>query len=91
MLLRKFIIIGTDHLSDVMSIEKLRRVMLRVRAKHPGKNWIRRDDLWRAIAVECGTSRMTYFENKKALVKLGWLKQRKSNFRLTGNDLTEDF
>lgn len=65
--------------------------MLRVRARNPGKDIVKRDELLRAIMIECGTARATYFVNRQALIKLGWIKTLRRRFRLTGLDLTEDY
>jgi hypothetical protein len=65
--------------------------MQRVRARNPGVQSFTRDELCRAIMLECGTSPMTYYNNRNALIKLGWIETRKRRFRLTDLDLTEDF
>ena len=74
-----------------MSIQKLKRVMLRLRAQFPDADRVKRDDLKRAIMIECGTSPMTYYNNMKAMVKLGWIRRINTMFRFTGKDLTEDY
>lgn len=73
-----------------MTIEKLKRVLWRVRAKNPDVKRPTYTQLERAIMIECGTSRMTYFANKSALTKLGWIKSfRPKRFELTNLDLEE--
>ena len=75
-----------------MTIEKLQRVMWRIRKKCPDRSKITRTELKRAIMVECGTSPETYYNNKKALLALGWVKSlRGSAVRLTNKDLTGDY
>lgn len=74
-----------------MGIDKLRRIMLRIRARHPDLKSIKIDDLKRVVIIECGTSPTTYKNNKNALVKLGWLAKRKKRFVITGKDLLEDY
>lgn len=74
-----------------MSIEKLQRVMIRVRQRNPGKTMVNRAEMSRAIMLECGTSPMTYYNNYKAMVRLGWIKKRKGRFTLTGLDLNDDY
>lgn len=74
-----------------MGIDKLRRMMLRIRARHPDAKSIKEDDLKRVVIIEAGASPYCYKYNKNALIKLGWLKKRKRRFVLTGNDLTEDY
>jgi hypothetical protein len=73
-----------------MTIEKLKRVMWRLRAKNPGVNRPSYAMLERAIMWECGTSRMTYFANKAALIKLQWITgYNHVRFTLTNKDLEE--
>jgi len=74
-----------------MSVESLKRVMLRIRAMTNAAK-IKRPILQKAIMIECGTSPATYSNNRKALIKLGWLRSESGNsWRITGKDLTEDF
>jgi len=74
-----------------MTIQKLQRVMWRLRTKHPNTKTITQLQLQRAIMIECGTDPITYKHNSLALRKLGWLKVKKSRFILTGTDITEEF
>lgn len=74
-----------------MTIEKLTRVMARVRARNPGAQKITRQELVRAIMIECGTCPQTYYNNKAALTTLGWIRKKRRKFYLTGLDLTGDF
>ena len=74
-----------------MSVEKLERVLWRLRKRCPDNNYPKWNELTRCIMYECGTDPLTVRNNRKALVTLGWivtLKGRK--VRLTGNDLTGD-
>jgi len=77
-----------------MTVEKLKRILQRVRARNPGQDIIKRNELEQCIMIECGTCKATYFNNKRALVKLGWIKAypgSKHKIEITGKDLTEDF
>ena len=70
-----------------MTIEKLERVMWRVR-KLAETNKPTHNELRRAIMYECGTDPSTYYNNKKALKILGWIiPYNKSRYVLTGKDL----
>ena len=78
-----------------MTIGSLKRVMLRLRKMvtlGQGDNYYAtRSQLQKAIYIECGTSPATYFNNRRALINIGWLKTIKKRFLLTDLDLTEDF
>lgn len=74
-----------------MTVDKLKRVMWRIRANNPKRLYVTHQELRRAIMIECGTCKQTYYTNKDALVVLGWIKTRKKRVYLTGKDLTEDF
>lgn len=75
-----------------MSIKSLERVMWRLRTKHPNNNKILNSDLKRAIMVECGTDPLTYTNNRKALITLGWIKHwTTKKVILTDKDLTGDY
>lgn len=75
-----------------MTVEKLKKVMLRCRSMAvPGMERVTLKQLKRAIMIECGTCRATWFNNKRALQDLGWIKIRKQTVHFTGMDLTEDF
>ena len=78
-----------------MTIENMKRVMWRLRSNCKewlkDHNYVRRDDLWKAIAIELGTCKQTYYNNKAVLVKLGWIMPRKTRVVLTDKDLTEDY
>ena len=73
-----------------MSVEKLERVLWRLRKRCPGTDtppWI---ELKRCIMFECGTDPATYRNNRKALVTLGWVKSYSGKrCCLTNKDLTE--
>ena len=73
-----------------MSVEKLERVLWRVRKRNPNKTQITNHELKRAIMYECGTDPKTYTNNRKALIVLGWLRSRGNYVELTDNDLTGD-
>lgn len=77
-----------------MSVEKLKRVMQRLRHRH-GMNVkkIKRDDLERAIYREIGTCLTTFKRNKRCLTKLGWIasRDRGHTIMITGKDLEEDY
>jgi len=75
-----------------MSVEKLERVMWRLRKRHPGDpcpTWMQ---LKVCIMYECGTDDRTYYMNRKALITLGWIKSNphtKSRLLITDKDLEE--
>ena len=72
-----------------MSIEKLERVMWRVRKNNPDTRRILNSELRKAIMLEIGTSPSTYIQNRKALITLGWIKTRgNKRIMLTNEDLT---
>lgn len=74
-----------------MTVEKLKRVLWRVRERHPGKIGITNYELRRAIMYELGTDQRTYKNNRKALIQLGWIKSHsRQKIQLTDNDLTGD-
>ena len=73
-----------------MTIETLKRVMWRVRKSNPGKDRVRNHELELAIMKEIGVHPATYRLNRKALVKLGWIRAINNKWvRLTNDDLTE--
>ena len=73
-----------------MSIEKLERVMWRLRkGLDPAYNPTRAK-LDICIMKECGTSPSTLKANKAALKKLGWIKfQKGASITITGADINE--
>lgn len=74
-----------------MTVQKLERVMWRIRTKYPDQAAITNQQLRRIIMKECGTDPRTYKSNRKALIALGWLKARNAQYvRLTGADMTGD-
>jgi len=73
-----------------MSIEKLQRVLWRVRKRNPNERYITNLELKRAIMIECGTCPQTYWNNRSALKTLQWIKKKGTKrIELTGLDLTE--
>ena len=74
-----------------MSVERLERVMWRIRAKvgsHPKP--IDREIVIDAIMRECGTDDRTIYMNTKALRRLKWLRSHgKRKYVLTGVDIEE--
>jgi len=73
-----------------MSIEKLKRVLWKLRSGQPDRKRFRVLELERAIMMVCGTSKATYRENKRALVKLGWIQSHKHHVILTDEGKGED-
>jgi len=71
-----------------MTVEKLERVLWRVRKRNPDKKEIKLIELQRAIMYECGTDPKTIRHNKAALVRLGWITSHKKLIRLTDKDIT---
>lgn len=74
-----------------MTVEKLKRILQRIRARNPGLKRIKRNELEQCIMIECGTCQATYHNNKRALIKLGWIETDKTMVNITDKDLTEDF
>ena len=73
-----------------MTIEKLERVMWRLRKNNPDTDYPTTTQLRIAIIKEIGTDVRTYYVNKKALTLLGWIKAHgKKRIRITNKDLTE--
>lgn len=73
-----------------MTIEKLERVMWRVRKNNPDTTIITNRQLELAIMQEIGTDKSTYKRNRLALVKLQWIKSHtKTKVQLTNKDLTD--
>jgi len=73
-----------------MSVQKLERVLWRVRKRNPNKQEVTWIELKRAIMYECGTDPKTYKNNKKALTTLQWIKASKFSKQrvvLTDKDL----
>lgn len=58
-----------------MSVEKLDRVMWRLKKEFPDEDIITNRQLEVAIMYECGTSPATYQNNRKALFKLGYIER----------------
>ena len=74
-----------------MSIEKLERVMWRLRAMTKSQRQPTRGELRIAIMKEVGTSPTCITENIRALKALKWIVMRKgTSLRLTGLDLNEN-
>ena len=72
-----------------MTIQKLERVMWRIRKDNPGENRPTNASIERAIIRECGTDPKTYRNNRRALLKLQWLKVYNSTrCELTNVDIT---
>lgn len=70
-----------------MTIERLERVMWRL-DKTKDKEKVLKSELDLIIMKECGTDPKTLKNNIKALIKLGWLKQKQRYvFSITGEHL----
>lgn len=72
-----------------MTIEKLKRIMWRIRSRNKDKVYITRHEVEKAIFLEAGIWPETVRYNRQALIKLGWLKTRKQKYEITDKDLTE--
>ena len=76
-----------------MSLDKIERVLWRVRKEYPNTTKIPRKALTIAIMKECGTSPQCMIQNRRALRELGWIKTWKHNcnyYHLTNNDINGD-
>lgn len=73
-----------------MTIEKLERVMWRLREQNKEKTYVHSSRLQLAVMYEIGTDMRTYKATRKALIKLGWIKTRgKTKIEITDKDLVE--
>ncbi len=76
-----------------MTIEKLERVMWRLRHNYEdlaNTKKIPNGVLHEAMMKEVGTDIRTYRANRKALIKMGWIKSvGKYAIKLTDKDITE--
>ena len=71
-----------------MTVEKLRRVLWRVRERHGNTDPVTNYELRRAVMLEIGTDPRTYTVTRQALVKLGWIKSySKTKVVLTNEDI----
>ena len=74
-----------------MSIQKLERVMWRLRERNKNKEVVTNTELYRAIIIEIGTDPRTYKANRAVLMKLQWIKVYNSKkVTITDKDLTGD-
>ena len=72
-----------------MTINKLERVMWRLRHRNQNNDTPTNRELELAIMMEIGTDKQTYKRNRKALIKLGWIKRyTKTRCKITNKDLT---
>ena len=71
-----------------MTIEKLERVMWRIRKYADGRDYISNTMIRKAIMFECGTSPSTIRDNRKAMKALGWIRARnKRSMYITDKDI----
>lgn len=71
-----------------MTVEKLERVMWRIRKDNPDNKTPLWSALNRAVMLEIGTDKRTYILNRKALIKLKWITgYSPSRFKITDADL----
>ena len=71
-----------------MTIEKLERVMWRLRKWNPNSEVILNSELQRAIMYECGTDPHTVKKNRHALKILGWIRSKSTkSIYLTNKDI----
>ena len=75
-----------------MSVDKLERVLLRLRRRNPDARVVSNDELNRCVMLEIGTDQRTLWANRKALLKLGWIKpEGRKKIKLTDDDLGGDY
>jgi len=60
-----------------MSIESLKRVMWRLRTRHPNEKYVTNNELRKVIEIECGTAPQTYFRNRAVMIRQGYIKSHK--------------
>ena len=73
-----------------MTLEKLERVMWRLRRMKPNQDTFTNLELRKAIMYECGTDDRTIYMNRKALKHLGWIIAKRNQIYITNNDITGD-
>lgn len=73
-----------------MGLDKLQRVLWRVRERNPNVANPTNRELELAIMMEIGTDKQTYKRNRKSLMKLGYIERyTKQRFKLTNKDLSD--
>lgn len=73
-----------------MGIEKLERVMWRLRSRNKGKSKVSNDELHKCVIFECGYTEATLWRVRKALIMIGWLKRHGTrSVIITDKDLTQ--
>ena len=73
-----------------MTIEKLERVMWRLRKNNPNIETPTCIELKKAIMQEIGTDPRTYNTNRRALTRLRWIKAYgRTRVQITNRDLTD--
>lgn len=73
-----------------MGINRLERVMARLRKRNQGNDKPTNMELQRAIMLECGTDPQTLRNNRKALMTLEWIKvYNRKRIRITGRDIAD--
>lgn len=74
-----------------MGIDKLERVMWRLRKRNPKERYVTNKELQIATIKECGYSDYTLRTIRKTLIKLGWIKSKgKRRIEITDKDLIEE-
>ncbi len=72
-----------------MTIYKLERVLWLIQKRFPNEKKITNNELRKAIMIECGTDPLTYRNNRKALIILGWIKTyKKKHILITNKHIT---
>ncbi len=72
--LDELVYIGARDKKGIMSVDKLKRVLWRIKEWKLSDDFHERD-LRRAIMLECGTDRMTVSLNRKAMLELKMIKR----------------
>lgn len=75
-----------------MTIQRLERVMWRIRKRYPQKARLTNENLEYCILLECGTDPKTVRVNRMNLIKLGWLEiSKEGDIILTNKDISGDY
>lgn len=69
-----------------MTLEKLKRVIERLREEFGHLEWVTKNELSRAIMFEIGTDDRTIYSNTRKLKQLGWIKADGHRIFITGRD-----
>lgn len=74
-----------------MSIESLKRVMWRLRKRHPNERYVTNNELRKVIDIECGVNPATYRNNRVAMIRQHYIKAKgKKRIEILTGDLENE-